>query len=281
MVMLHGLGDSVDGWRWFPEAMNLPWLNYLLVNAPDDYYGGYSWFDLDNMVPGVQRSRKLLFDLLDDLRARGFPAEQITFGGFSQGSLMAIEAGLHYPHRLAGIVGISGWIFEPEKLVQELSSIARQQRLLLTHGTSDPMIPIDKVRPQIPLLKAAGLHLEWHEFMKAHTVAGEEEISSSAISCAPVTSNGVMEQWSDGMSLSTSILQHSNNPFSVLPHTFTSRLAPGIQICSGRGSPVASIARSTMSRIWANHQPARAMRPSRRAALAPRHWLSGLKPSSS
>jgi phospholipase/carboxylesterase len=177
MVMLHGLGDSVDGWRWFPEVMNLPWLNYLLVNAPDDYYGGYSWFDLDNMVPGVQRSRKLLFDLLDDLRAKGFPAEQITLGGFSQGCLMAIETGLHYPHRLAGIVGISGWIFELEKLVQELSPIARQQRLLMTHGTNDPMIPIDKVRPQIPLLKAAGLQLEWHEFMKVHTVAGEEEIS--------------------------------------------------------------------------------------------------------
>jgi phospholipase/carboxylesterase len=177
MVMLHGLGDSVDGWRWFPEVMNLPWLNYLLVNAPDDYYGGYSWFDLDNMVPGVQRSRKLLFDLLDDLRAKGFPAEQITFGGFSQGCLMAIEAGLHYPHRFAGIVGISGWIFEPEKLVQELSPIALQQRLLLTHGISDPMIPIDKVRARIPLLKAAGLQLEWHEFMKAHTVAGEEEIA--------------------------------------------------------------------------------------------------------
>jgi phospholipase/carboxylesterase len=177
MVILHGLGDSVDGWRWFPEVMNLPWLNYLLVNAPDDYYGGYSWFDLNDMVPGVQRSRKLLFDLLDNLHAKGFPAEQITFGGFSQGCLMAIETGLHYPHRLAGIVGISGWIFELEKLVQELSPIARQQRLLMTHGTSDPMIPIDKVRRQIPLLKAAGLRLEWHEFMKAHTVAGEEEIA--------------------------------------------------------------------------------------------------------
>jgi phospholipase/carboxylesterase len=177
MVMLHGLGDSVDGWRWFPEVMNLPWLNYLLVNAPDDYYGGFSWFDLNDMVPGVQRSRKLLFDLLDDLRAKGFPAEQITFGGFSQGCLMAIEAGLHYPHRLAGIVGISGWIYEAEKLVQELSPIARQQRLLMTHGTSDPMIPIDKVRKQIPVLKASGLNLEWHEFMKAHTVAGEEEIA--------------------------------------------------------------------------------------------------------
>jgi phospholipase/carboxylesterase len=119
----------------------------------------------------------LLFDLLDDLRARGFPAEQIIFGGFSQGCLMAVETGLHYPHRLAGIVGISGWIFEPEKLVRELSPVARQQRLLMTHGTSDPMIPIDKVRVQIPLLKAAGLQVEWHEFAKEHTVAGEEEIA--------------------------------------------------------------------------------------------------------
>ena len=102
MVMLHGLGDSIEGYRWLPEAMNLPWLNYLLVNAPDDYYGGYAWFDLNDIVPGVQRSRKLLFELLDDLRARGFPAEQITFGGFSQGCLMAIEVGLRYPHRFAG-----------------------------------------------------------------------------------------------------------------------------------------------------------------------------------
>ena len=135
MVMLHGLGDSIEGYRWLPEAMNLPWLNYLLVNAPDDYYGGYAWFDLNDIVPGVQRSRKLLFELLDDLRARGFPAEQITFGGFSQGSLMAVEVGLRYPHRFAGVVCISGWVCEPEKLLQELPPVARQQRLLMTHGT--------------------------------------------------------------------------------------------------------------------------------------------------
>ncbi len=180
MILLHGLGDSLEGWRWFPEAMNLAWLNYLLVNAPDDYFGGFSWFNLgeiENMVPGVQRSRKLLFDLLDDLRAKGLPANQITLGGFSQGCLMSIEVGLRYPHRLAGIVGISGWVCEPKKLMQELSPVAKQQRLLMTHGTQDPMVTIDRVRKQIPLLQAAGLQLEWREFAKAHTVAGEAEIS--------------------------------------------------------------------------------------------------------
>ena len=174
MVMLHGLGDSIEGYRWLPEAMNLPWLNYLLVNAPFDYYGGYAWFDLNDIEPGVQRSRKLLFELLDSLPARGFPAEQITFGGFSQGSLMAIDVGLRYPHRFAGIIGISGWVNEPEKLLKELSPVAKQQRLLMTHGTGDPLLPIDQVRPQIPLLKAAGLRVEWREFAKVHTMIEEE-----------------------------------------------------------------------------------------------------------
>jgi len=177
MVMLHGLGDSVEGYRWMPEAMSLPWLNYALVNAPDEYYGGFSWFDFaGDIVPGVTRTRKLLFDLLDDLRAKGFPTEQTTFGGFSQGCLMAIEIGLRYPYRLAGVVGISGFVCEPEKLVEELSPVALRQRLLLTHGTLDPMIPFAQVREQINMLKAAGLHIEWHEFVKPHTIAGEIEL---------------------------------------------------------------------------------------------------------
>src|SRR6266481_7742999 len=86
LIMLHGLGDSIEGYRWLPQALDLPWLNYLLVNAPDEYYGGFSWFNYpDDIAPGILRSRKLLFELLDDLRAKKIPAEEITIGGFSQG----------------------------------------------------------------------------------------------------------------------------------------------------------------------------------------------------
>ena len=178
MVMLHGLGDSIEGYRWLPQAMNLSWLNFLLVNAPDAYYEGYSWFNYpDDIAPGILRSRKMLFNLLDDLRAKGFPPEQITFGGFSQGCLMTMDAGLRYPHRLAGLVGISGWVFEIENLLKELSPVAPQQRLLVTHGPFDPLIPFKKVREQINLLKTAGLNVQWREFPKAHTIHGEEEIA--------------------------------------------------------------------------------------------------------
>lgn len=178
LIALHGLADSTAGYRWLPGALGLPWMNYLLVNAPDPYYGGYSWYSFagDEGV-GIARSRKLLFELLDAQRATGFPTEETTLFGFSQGCLMTVDVGFHYPHRFAGLVGISGYVHEPGALAKEPSTVARQQRMLFTHGTQDPLIPFAEVRKQVDALKTAGLNIEWREFVKAHTIADEEELS--------------------------------------------------------------------------------------------------------
>jgi len=176
-IALHGLGDSPAGYRWLPAEMNLPEMNYLLVNAPDRYYEGYSWFEFPGEPGvGVERSRKLLFELLEAQAAGGFPTDQTILFGFSQGCLMAADVGFRYPNLFAGLIGVSGWVHEPEKLLEDLSTVAREQRMLFTHGTQDPMVPFDKVREQVKALQAAGLGIEWREFRKAHTIAGREEL---------------------------------------------------------------------------------------------------------
>ena len=177
LVALHGLGDSTAGYRWLPSILQFPWLNYLLVNAPDPYYSGFAWYDFSGDADtGVRRSRALLFELLDRQRANGFPTGQTVMFGFSQGCLMMWECGLRYPHRFAGLIGISGYTHEPEKAIQELSPVAQQQRFLITHGTEDSLIPFADVREQINILKAAGLNVAWHPLVKAHTIAGDEEL---------------------------------------------------------------------------------------------------------
>ncbi len=176
-IMLHGLGDSMAGYSWLPDSLGLPWLNFLFVNAPDPYYGGYSWFDFTgDLTATIKRSREMLFQVLDEHRDRGFPTEETVLGGFSQGSLMSIDVALRYPHVFAGIVGVSGFVHNPETLIRELSPIALQQRLLVTHGYMDPLVPFAAVRDQIQLLKSAGVSIEWREFVKAHNIAGESEL---------------------------------------------------------------------------------------------------------
>ena len=178
LIALHGLGDSPAGYRWMPEQLNLPEMNYLLVNAPDSYYEGFSWFDISgDAAPGIERSRKLLFELLDAQVSAGFPTSETVLFGFSQGCLLTADVGFRYPQRFAGLVAISGWVHEPERLLQELSPVAREQRMLFTHGTQDPMVPCAKVREQVKALKAAGLNIEWREFAKAHTIAGRAELT--------------------------------------------------------------------------------------------------------
>lgn len=177
LIVLHGLGDSSKGWEWLPDELRLPWLEYALVDAPDPYHGGYSWYDLPGDAgPGVRRSRELLTRLIRDRIAAGHPAERIGLLGFSQGCLMTFDVGWRFSPRLGALVGISGYLHDPASLLRELAPEARQVPALFTHGTHDPIVPMVPVRGQAQALQQAGLPLEWCEFPKAHTVAGEPEI---------------------------------------------------------------------------------------------------------
>jgi phospholipase/carboxylesterase len=177
MIVLHGLGDSMEGYRWLPGVMNLPWLSYLLVNAPDEYYGGFAWFPYPGeRVAAIEHSRHLLVKLLDEQRAGGFASENTFLFGFSQGCLMSVETGVRYPHRLAGVVGVSGWVDGAGELLRERSQVADSQPILITHGRFDPVVPFEPAKRCFESLRRGGLKIEWHEFPKEHTIFGEPEM---------------------------------------------------------------------------------------------------------
>ena len=90
---------------------------------------------------------------------------------------MIVDVGFRYPQRFAGLVGVSGYVHEPEQLLREQSPVAKTQTMLFTHGTLDPLIPCAPVRKQVALLRSEGLAIEWREFVKPHTIAGEDELS--------------------------------------------------------------------------------------------------------
>jgi phospholipase/carboxylesterase len=176
LIVLHGLGDSYEGFSFLPHVLQLPKLNYLLLNAPDDYYGGYAWFDLEDPAPGIIRSRGLLQGLLAELAAQGVPSGDTMLLGFSQGCLMSIDVGLRHDQPLAGVVGISGFVAFLDRLDMELRPQALAQRWLVTHGDADELLPLARTRGQIERLQKAGVPIAWHEFHKGHTLDPDLEL---------------------------------------------------------------------------------------------------------
>lgn len=181
MAVFHGLGDSLNGFTWMPSALGLDGLSYLLVNAPDDYYGGYSWFDFTGggadmgaAIAGIKRSRGLIQGLLGELEAQGIASADTFLFGFSQGCLMALDAGLRYGKRLGGIVGVSGWLAFQEEYPAAFSPVAREQAFLVTHGLRDPLLPFQATQAQCAFLKAQGIAVEFKAYGKEHTMLPEE-----------------------------------------------------------------------------------------------------------
>jgi phospholipase/carboxylesterase len=181
-LVLHGLGDSMAGWQPVVPMLGLDRVGFVFANAPDEYGEGYSWFDIGgDFVPDhhqIRRSRALLEALIDQLlRELGIASEQLAILGFSQGSLMTLDVGLRSPRRFAGLVGISGFMAMLEEFPAAFGAAAREQRILLTHGLYDQLIPIAFARRQRDQLSALGIAVDWREYPKAHTLDPQRELA--------------------------------------------------------------------------------------------------------
>lgn len=178
LLVMHGLGDSLEGYRFLPDLLGIPGLHCLLVNAPDPYFTGYSWFDLygADRGRGIIRSRECLFRTLEELEEQGWPPEHVGVFGFSQGCLMALDLACRYPKALGAIVGVSGFVGFMEEYPEKLSPAARTQKILVTHGTADPLLPLAETKTQIHALQGMGLKVDFRIYTKEHTIDPYQEV---------------------------------------------------------------------------------------------------------
>jgi len=178
LIVLHGRGDTMEGFQWLPERLGIEEFNYLFLQAPDAYSFGYSWYDLPpRQGPGIVRSRELLFWLLDRLQVEiGLRSEDIFLLGFSQGCLMSLDVSLRYPKHLGGVVGISGYVFFEDEYPEALSPVAREQKIWVSHGHRDDILPLERSKASVQRLRDLGMHIDWTEFDKDHTVDEREEL---------------------------------------------------------------------------------------------------------
>ncbi|WP_293868140.1 dienelactone hydrolase family protein [uncultured Alsobacter sp.] len=170
VVLLHGYGadgdDLIDigrAWQGY-----LPDTAFVAPHAPDPCGMapmGRQWFPLTMRDPherwtGVVGARPTLDGFLDaELARHGLDDTRMVLVGFSQGTMMALHAGLRRSRQPAAIVGYSGMLVGPERLADEG---ACAPPVLLVHGSADDVIPAQALFMSAQGLAAAGLTCEWH-----------------------------------------------------------------------------------------------------------------------
>ena len=190
ILILHGLG--ADGNDFVPVAEELDLqsvgpVRFVFPHAPEmpvTINGGYrmrAWYDiLGTEEQGVQdeaglrRSQQLVEGLIAREKQRGIPAHRIVLAGFSQGCAMALLTGLRHPERLAGIVGLSGYLPLAGATAAERSAASAQTPIFLAHGTHDNVVELHRAVASRDALRALDYDVEWHEYLMPHSVCREE-----------------------------------------------------------------------------------------------------------
>ena len=96
--------------------------------------------------------------------------EQVCLFGFSQGTMMSLHVGPRREDAVAGIVGFSGRLLQPELLADEVQS---KPPILLVHGDMDDVVPVDSLPAAAEALQGAGFQEVYAHIMKgtAHGIA--------------------------------------------------------------------------------------------------------------
>jgi phospholipase/carboxylesterase len=75
----------------------------------------------------------------NQLAAYNLSEDRLALVGFSQGAMMALHVGPRRAKAIAGIIGYSGMLADPEALGEEL---ATKPPILLVHGDADDVLPV-------------------------------------------------------------------------------------------------------------------------------------------
>jgi phospholipase/carboxylesterase len=193
VIWLHGLGaDGNDFAPIVPELRlnGAPAIRFVFPHAPmmpvtiNNGYVMRAWYDvsfgdLEGTTrradeKGVRASQARVGELIEREIARGVAARDIVIAGFSQGGAIALQTGLRYPQRLAGIMALSTYLPIPDRLAAEAAAANRDVPIFYSHGTHDPVIPLAMAAASHEKLIASGYPVEWHEYPMQHSVCMEE-----------------------------------------------------------------------------------------------------------
>jgi phospholipase/carboxylesterase len=193
VIWMHGLG--ADGNDFVPVVQELdlsgaPDIRFVFPHAPmqavsiNNGYVMRAWYDIkwgdlegrskQADEKGVRASQAAIGQLIEREVATGIATEKIVLAGFSQGGAIALQTGLRYPKKLAGVMALSTYLPLAESFDKEASPENRRTPVFMAHGTQDGVVPYEMGVRSRDVLVQHGYDVRWREYPMQHSLSIEE-----------------------------------------------------------------------------------------------------------
>ncbi len=165
VFLLHGRGADSTDLIPLANALALEHVRYVLPNGPQPAGSGRQWYAFGAAHGSDLQASSIQLKALIDSECRPLPGCRLALVGFSQGAVLALDAGFKYKPVPTAIVGLSGYLFEPP-----LDPSGTSPAVLLVHGSMDTVIPVSAGRQAYQKLLALGVNVQFEEFQMGHQI---------------------------------------------------------------------------------------------------------------
>lgn len=125
----------------------------------------------ESVPPGIDEARNMLVDTIaTSLAAESLDETRLLLGGFSQGAMLSVDTacrGLAQPP--AQLCLYSGALV-CEKLWRPAAERLSSARILQSHGTMDPILPLQTGKWLCEMLQEAACQVDFVQFAGPHTI---------------------------------------------------------------------------------------------------------------
>ena len=190
IIWLHGLGATSNDFPPIVPELGLsndrP-IRFVFPQAPDrpiTINGGMrmpGWYDIKGVdigdkqdAVGMAESKTLLDKLIQESIDLGIPSSNIIVAGFSQGGAVAYHTAIRSQHKLAGVLALSTYLPFSELVNVEQSKINLQTPIFASHGSFDPVVPMQLGKTSADTLTALGYQVKWKTYPMQHQVVMEQ-----------------------------------------------------------------------------------------------------------
>jgi phospholipase/carboxylesterase len=181
LLLLHGVGSNE--YDLFGLA---PYLDkrFLIISVRAPYtmeVDSFAWFEVNFTPQGpiiqpeqAEASRNRMITFLNEaVAAYGADPQQVYLMGFSQGAIMSASVALTRPELVAGVVLMSGRILPQIEPLVAAPEKLKGLPVLVVHGTSDGVLPVNNGRDSQKTLSALPVDLLYREYPMGHEVSRE------------------------------------------------------------------------------------------------------------
>ena len=200
VILCHGFGaPGTDLLGISPEvakqsAQAMDEVEYIFPAAPielDPMFESRAWWmiDVDKiqqlMAKGEFRElgsstpaelptcRQAIIEIIEDAKIRHeIDDSKVVLGGFSQGSMLALDVGLNHSKPLGGLILWSSALINQAEWT-ERAGTQESLHIFQSHGTIDPILPFAGAELLREMLKENGHDVEFLRFAGPHTIPEE------------------------------------------------------------------------------------------------------------